>query len=464
MKKPFSQIYWDIGYGYSENDSRKWKCWDDSSILLEKILPPDVSEIRVSPLKDKCIADIHSIKFEKQDGSFEDAEIFWHNACRVEQNSFDFTNTIDPHIVIKKIRKDYTKIIVAMRVHEMKKRGAIKAIKRIIKKCFFKGGRQEGKEEAWHVEYSYGQPRRIQIVIAGEDMDKREKLLKKYRDAVALWGDNVYVSDIGHRERGYIDYIYSPRNRELEKVQFVQAIYTLLNNSYDYLLISGGLEDFPYIVNESLEDGLIYSALLQGETIDKICRYSVGKLLRLPAATEISNSFDVRNIIPEIRENGNGILGCGNQCMPEYRISNRIFSYNKEVPMVFILLADFSFSTIGKNKNIVETMCLLSKQCKFCVIVTEKSFKGEEMGYRQIEGLCEYIFALKEISECKNYLDVLYELRNIFNPTFVWIYDKSVWMEENLQKMYKVYDGIPVTDLPIYNTKEEWEKYFLDCK
>ena len=447
LKKPFSQIYWDMGYGYNEGDSRKWKCWDDSDIVLEKVLPPNVSEIRVSPLKDKCIADIHSIKFEKQDGSLEDADIFWHNACRVEQSTYDFTNTIDPQIVINKIEKSYIKIIAKMRVREMRKRGIIRAMKRIVKKCLSWTGRKIEKEEAWHVNYSYGQPRRIQIAIGGSDTVKRSELLKKYQEAVAFLGGNVCISDVGHRERGYIDYIYSPRKRGLEKNQFVQAVYTLLNNSYDYLLVSGGLEEFPYIVNESLEDGLIYSALINGETIEEICQHSVGKFLRLPAYVEINNTINLRDIIPEIQKKGNAILECYSRCMPEYRISNRGFSYNKEMPVAFILLEELSLSSREKNKKIVQTMRSLCEQYKLCIVVMEKNLKGQEMAYRKLEGICEHIFALKEISEYENYLDILYELRNIFNPDCVWICNKSGWAGENLQKIYKVYDGIPVSDL-----------------
>ena len=184
----------------------------------------------------------------------------------------------------------------------MRKRGIIRAMKRIVKKCLSWTGRKIEKEEAWHVNYSYGQPRRIQIAIGGSDTVKRSELLKKYQEAVAFLGGNVCISDVGHRERGYIDYIYSPRKRGLEKNQFVQAVYTLLNNSYDYLLVSGGLEEFPYIVNESLEDGLIYSALINGETIEEICQHSVGKFLRLPAYVEINNTINLRDIIPEIQK------------------------------------------------------------------------------------------------------------------------------------------------------------------
>lgn len=458
LKKPFSQIYWDIGEGYNENDSRKWKCWDESDVILEKYLPPNVKEIRISPLKNRCKAKIDYIKFVKENSLEEKAEVYWHNACSVIGDVYDFTNTIDPQLVIKEVKEDYTKLIVKMNVEEMEKRGMVKPVKRFLRKVYSCIRTTKRATESWEINYAYGQGRKVQIGIDCFDLQKRKILIEQYQKAVAFLGENVCINDSNRMIRGYSDYVYKPIHKELEKTQFIQAVYTLLNNTFDYLIVSKALDEFPQVAGDCIEDVCIYSPLLKGDSIGEKCHNGVGKLLRLPAYMEMNNNFNLKDVIPSIGLKYNTILNCRNIYGQEFRISNRSFSYKKNKPMIFVIPVFLAVG--GVERNTVEVMRQLKNEYDFCMITLERHTAEQGSLHYQLQDICEYIFDLGEICEFEHYLDILYELKKIFQPDLVWLCNNSPWLENNLLSFRKVFDNLPIVAQDVYDTKEGWIAYY----
>lgn len=458
MKKGYAQIYFDTGAGYSEAESRKWVCWDEAEWQIEKILPDHLREIRFSPLKNKCYAQIKEAYFVLKSGEKKDVVVEWHNSRNGSWKDGDYTHTNDPQIIIKDIASGADKLVIKMQVVNMKKRNLIAVIKQAaIKLCRRQAIAINSKKE-WEGKYVSGQPRRIQIGVGGLEKEQRMKLVAEYQEKVSILGEAVTISDVDELQRGYATYLYLPQKEALDAVQMMQVVYTLLNSVYDYIIVSKAYEDYPNIAAKSIDDITIYSELIQDEQGEIRYNKGLGRYMRLPSFHVESHTLNLNDYIDHIELMDDYLFKPRNDLQPVFRMSRRIFRYEKKKPLVFVF--PIFLAVGGVERNTIETMRSLKDYYNFCVITMEKHSKSQGSLHYQLEDMCDYIFDLREIAEFEHYLEILYELEKMFCPDVIWLCNNNPWFEIHTMQIRSIFKNTPIVAQDVYDTKEGWIEYY----
>lgn len=457
MKRGYAQVYFDTGAGYSEAESRKWVCWDSEEWQIEKKLPENLKEIRFSPLKNQCYAQIKNAYFVMKNGEKKDINVEWHNSRNGSWIEGDYTHTDDPQILIRDV-EGADRLIIKMQVQNMKKRNLLKIIKRAaIKLCRRQAIAINSKKE-WEIEYAVGQPRKIQIGIGGLDKENRRRLIEAYREKIRILGDAVAVSDIDDLQRGYTNYLYLPKEEALDAFQMMQVAYTLLNFAYDYIIVSKAYADYPIIAARTIEDVTIHSQMLKDAQGQVRYDKGLGRYMRLPSINVESNTLNVNDYIADIRLTDDYLFRARGDLRPSFRISKREFRYEKQKPMIFVF--PIFLAVGGVERNTIEIMRSLKDQYSFCVVTMEKHNKAQGSLHYQLKDMCEYIFDLREIAEFECYLSILYELEEMFRPDAIWLCNNSPWFETNTMQIRNIFKSTPIIAQDVYDTKEGWIEYY----
>lgn len=457
MKCPVHELYWDVGYSLNENDARKWICWDDSTNIFVKKLPDGVLELRIAPLKDYCKAWVNRIEFILRDGKHEEAEVFWHNACRKSGIEYDFTHTDDSCISIKKVPENYEAIEIEMKVEYMKTNTFIKTVKSVATEMYNATRYKVENAKKFEIQYAYGQRRRIQICIAGNfSEEKRKELIKQYQEETVVLGNDVFISDVNVMERGYTTYIYDPQIEPLDITQFLQVAYTLLDEVLDYVLVSKNFAEYPLIGCKDINDVLIYNKMLKDAEKKEWLGYAVGRYMRLPAYLQEKNVVNIQEICPIIRLNDNY---CLNIDKIQHRISERTFGKLESTkPLVFVI--PIFFAVGGVERNTIEIMRQLKEKYDFCLITLERHIEQQGSLHYQLKDICRYIFDLREITEHDNYMSCLYELKQMFQPQLLWLCNNSPWFEQHTRCIRELFSDVAIVAQDVYDTKRGWIEYY----
>ena len=458
FKEPYSEIYWDTGRGFNEQDARKWVWYEKDYGEYSSIIMEDAEKLRFAPLKDRCIAEIDELYFGMDNGSRIQAKLGWHNACRVEGNRYDFSNTNDPCIMIDDVPDGVRELVVKQRIRKKSTmRQFAGKIKRLLRPFVNRGAQVRRRQKDWEPLYAYGQKRRIQIGIGGSfDSEEKEFLIEEYRKQVSMFGDDVHVSDIDHMMRGYSDYIYEPSKSPIDKEQFLQVIYALLNQVVDYVIVSGTLDDYPYVGCDSIQDACIYSSMLSADQKESLAD-AEGLFLRLPGYSVKHNIEDLTKTYKGCLYNGKR-LSSNQSRKPVFRQSKRDFSFVSEKPVVFVVPVFLAVG--GVERNTIEIMRVLAKDYTFCMITLERHAKEQGTLHYQLEGICDYIFDLAELTDFDNYAGVLYELKAMFKPEVLWLCNNSPWLEKNIGIVRNIYRDVAMVAQDVYDTKLGWIEYY----
>lgn len=458
MKKPVYEIYWNTGFGFNENESRKWICWDDSETVIEKALPPGVHEVWIAPLKDYCIAEIYSIEFILENGSCQSADISWHNACNVNGQIYDFTHTNDPMILVNHLPEHYRTIRVKMKVNYMHHSESIyKSIRHAAGKMLRRNQRQHPEYSKLDIKYAFGQRRRIQIGIAGAlDPAQKKDLILAYSQQTEIFGTDVNISEMENMRSGYIDYIYHPEKEPLDITQFLQVVYLLLNNVTDYVLVSKSYIDFPQIACKNIFDVLIYSPLINLKECLSSITYAKGRYMRLPGFLREDNFIDIHDYCPTLILEKEYYLHAFSE---SFRISERNYgALECKKPVIFVIPVFLAVG--GVERNTIEVMKCIREHYDFCLLTLERHTKQQGSLHYQLKGICRYIFDLREITEHDHFLECLFELNKIFHPQLLWFCNNSPWLEKNLGKIQTVFKDSAIVMQDAYDTKIGWIEYY----
>ncbi len=458
MKKGYAQIYLDTGAGYSEAESRKWVCWDNAEWEIEKKLPNNLREIRFSPLKNQCYAEIRQAYFVLKNGEKRDITVEWHNSRNGSWENGDYTHTNDPQILVTDIPDGVDRLIVKMQVENMKRKSLISVIRRAAVKLCRRQAIAVNNCRTWKADYASGQPRKIQIVVGGLDRKKRQRLITEYQEKIRILGEDVAISDTDQRQRGYTDYLYIPKEEPLDAMQMVQVAYTLLNSVYDFLVVSKAYEEYPIVAAKKIEDIIIYSELLRDLEGDIRYDNGIGRYMRLPSFHVETQTLNVSNCINNIKLVDDYLFKARKELQPAFRISRRDFRYEKSKPLIFVL--PIFLAVGGIERNTIETMRALKDRYNFCVITMEKHTKAQGSLHYQLKDICEYVFDLREIAEFEHYLSMLYELESIFHPDAIWLCNNNPWFEINTMQIRSIFKCTPIIAQDVYDTKEGWIEYY----
>lgn len=316
---------------------------------------------------------------------------------------------------------------------------------------------QEKKE--WEVVYAVGQPRKIQIGIGGLESFARKELVKRYQRQTALLGEAVRISDLEEMQRDYSNYIYQPEQEPLDEVQFFQVVYALLNHIYDYILVSKAYTDFPEIAAKTLGDVLIYSDMLVGKKEVGWNPVARGRWMRLPSFCREQYTFSLYQQMKGVWLTKEFFLyGEPTGYKPIFRLSVRKFQFQKEKPLIFVI--PIFLAVGGVERNTIEIMRALKDTYDFCLITLERHTKEQGSLHYQLKGICRYIFDLREISEFDSFLQILYELHDIFSPDLLWLCNNSPWFEAHTMQIRKIFADTAIVAQDVYDTKVGWIEYY----
>lgn len=458
LKSPFAELYMDIGRDFNEVDARKWFVYGKSTKCYTSELLPGTQKIRFAPMKDYCVADIHSISLEDAEGNELDYEIEWHNACKVKDNCYDFSHTNDSGIFISNIPVEARKFRIEYDVEKKRKMSdLLKSLKRPLSRVYRALRVKKSNSTNWDVDYAYGQRRRIQIgVKSALDAATKAELIEKYKNNVALFNVDVAICDYDHLEMGYTNYIYDPANEPLDPTQMIQVAYILLNQVVDYVVVSKTFDSFPNIGCKDISDVIVFQEGIQQRGRETF-RNANGRFVRLPG-------FDVEESIQDISEvydieiQEGKYLSKDSSYRPLFRQSKRDFSFKSEKKVVFV---DPIFLAVGGvERNTIETMRALKDEYDFCLLTMERHAKEQGSLHYQLEGICDYIFDMAECFEYDNFLSVLNELNEIFSPEILWLCNNSPWFEEHTAQVRKIFEQCAMVAQDVYDTELGWIEYY----
>lgn len=458
MNLPYHQLYWDYGQGMSEIQSRKWLYWGKEDVILEKDLPRNIKKLRFAPIKGKCKVQVNDIYFIDNNGNKEKAEIVWHNSCNTDLRTYDFFNTDDPHIVIENIKNEYKKIVIKMKVLKVKKVSKFHNLRRILAKAYHRFKVNTENRKQYEIKYDYGQARKIQIIIeAGSNIDGN--LVEYYASNIKIFGDNIRFISRDLVQNEYFSYLYKPQDKPLDYVQMQQVAYTLLNNTYDYILVSRSYKEFPEITCSHIQDMLIYSEMMEVRGEFSWSKVAQGKYMRLPCFENESSHINLLSINSQLTiQNNNVLVDASHRVTAKFKMSERTFSFTKEKPVIFVF--PIFLAVGGVERNTIEVMRRLKDEYTFCMITMEHHTEGQGSLHYQLKGICEHIYDLKEIVDFENYLSVLHELKNIYNPDIIWLCNNSPWFENHTRQIREIFKETSIIAQDVYDTKVGWIEYY----
>lgn len=457
MRKSFSQMYWDTGHGFNEEESRKWCCWNNEEMTIIKAIPKGTKQIRFTPIKKRCKSELIDLHIDKYDGKTVVPPMTWHNARKTDWVKFDFTNTNDPQIVIENINEDYKDISITVKVEDMGRNGLINFFKKCARNIKHRLTVESVKRKDISIEYEKGQPRNIQICIGGLPFERRKNLIAQYTEKVKIFGDSIIFSDIEQKRNGYVTYLYCPEKEPLESVQILQVAYTLLNTPYDFIVVSKTYDEFPIIGCKQIEDVLLVSELVAGNGVMNLSN-SVGRFMRLPGFTVENNTVDFGDFDSNIEIRDQYYL-CGSKTIiPTFRQSLRYFSFSKTKPVIFV--NPIFWAVGGVERNTIEIMRALKDEYTFCALSMERHIKEQGSLHYQLSGICDYIFDLREITDFDHFLGCLSELNMIFNPDVLWMCNNSPWFETNTENIRRIFENVAMIAQDVYDTRVGWIEYY----
>lgn len=412
--KPYAQIYQDVGDGFNEIDSRKWVIWKDDFQILKYDLDEKTTNVRISPMKNRCIAWVKGIYFINECGEREVLEPTWHNARRKRGIMYDFRNTNDPCIIFEDLQGRYTNLVVEMKVIDKKSFDVLNKIKHLVGIAYQKIIQRRKNQGKDVIEFSYGQPRKVQIGIDTTKGRYNDDLIDRYRKICCIFGDAVVISSIQHMKKGYTNYIYSPNKKALSENSMLQVVYTLLDQAYDYIRINSTIGTDDCKNEKILRDTVVFSELLCGDLIYDKMKYATGKIMNIPEC--LPQHF--QGMKDEKDDNGKVIM---NNKTPIYHLTRRQYATTFEKKVVFIVRE----SATSVTPKLINRLNKLQDKIMFCFLELNDMNETTVDDYVNLKKLCEYSFCVSQITGRSNFSKVIYELMQVFQPNSVWVLSDS---------------------------------------
>lgn len=300
------------------------------------------------------------------------------------------------------------------------------------------------------------------IIWVKSDKLNAESLVKKYNEAVKPLNGKVEFSCQKPAIKEITGYCYEPECAPMDELQMAQVAYCLLHVRYDFIVVSKSLAEYPNIAADKFEDVFVYwsgykkSELLQPR--DGISR--CGRLLRLAGKNHVETIIDLKEIMPDYRFEDEFRLKYAADDKPIYRAVSTVNKQNgkSDKPVVFVL--PIFMAVGGVERNTIETMRSLQDKYSFVVITMERHMQAQGSLHDQLYGLCDAIYDIRELFEFADYLNVLEDLKQIYNPDVVWLCNNSPWLEESALQVRKIFEEQNFVVQDAYDTKYGWIEYY----
>ncbi len=295
-----------------------------------------------------------------------------------------------------------------------------------------------------------------------DEFDERICLIIREKRQYRLYNPNSKYNIVSnHIEDLPVVYVYKPINDQLMLTNndFRNILLLTHNFDYDFFIISRSLKDLPFISLGRIEDYIIIKKEKIKENISKL--KGTGKIIRLlPGDNEvrditIGNIFSskitydsIMNIISV------GIFSKKKKDNLTAKNKREFYSFNKTKKT--ILVFPIYLAVGGVEKNTIEIMKALKFQYDFLIANFEKlNEKTGSLHHLAIDE-CAGIYDLSELTESKNYLSILKQIKDAYRPNIIWICNGSPWLCDNALKIREIFKDIPIVDQEVYDIEEGW--------
>lgn len=294
----------------------------------------------------------------------------------------------------------------------------------------------------------------IEIKLVGVSKEVEEE----YKVTVGVFGTNVLICSV-FSEKNNRKYIYSPKERCMDRNQFNEAVFQLLVQQLDYVVASNTLDNYPIVGARLFDDAVIF--LEKYKDIKGLKSKAVnacGKLLRLSGYEKDEYAINLENELAGVVLERESYLVGKNKNIPEYVQLENVVPYQKTKKMIFVL--PIFMAVGGVERNTIEIMRCLQDEYEFCVITMERHSKEQGSLNYQLDGLCVANYDLRELVEFDNYFEALKTLKEIYQPDVLWLCNNSPWLEANLLQFRELFKEQVIAAQDVYDTKYGWIEYY----
>ncbi len=261
-----------------------------------------------------------------------------------------------------------------------------------------------------------------------------------------------------------VDYLYAPDNweRRLTDDQIRNVLLSLRHAPNDFLIVSPSLSEFPLIEVSSIRNHTIFSKELGLDFPEgRSARRGTGKVLRLLPYDHFVTELDVEHVVREY-----SVTWAPEPCWPprnrlvKPQISSGDFpgsfipTFRKQKPLVFVW--PMLWVVGGAERNAIEAMRHLNDRYHFVVITMERPHKSQGSLHHQLKDIAEAVYDLGELAPYESYLDMLSDLKQTYEPDFIWTTNGSPWFSDNAARIRELFKDVPIIDQQVYDTNRGW--------
>src|SRR5438045_5627326 len=90
------------------------------------------------------------------------------------------------------------------------------------------------------------------------------------------------------------------------------------------------------------------------------------------------------------------------------------------------------------------------------VITMERPHKSQGSLHNQIKDIAEAVYVLGELASYESYLEMLSDLKQTYEPDFIWTTNGSPWFSDNAARIRELFRDVPIIDQQVYDTNRGW--------
>lgn len=262
-----------------------------------------------------------------------------------------------------------------------------------------------------------------------------------------------------------INYLYIPDDWDarLTDQQIRNVLLSLTHVKTDFLIVSGSLSEFPYAAVSSIRNHTIFSKDLGGQFPNVHAgRAITGKIVRLlpynhpVTEVNVAETFREASVIwmPEPswppRDGSRATASAVNSDLAGAFIPK----FRKNKPLVFVW--PMLWVVGGAERNAIEVMRHLHDRYHFVVITMERAHRSQGSLHHQLKDITDAVYDLGELAPYESYLQMLRDLKNVYEPEVIWTTNGSPWFSDNAAQIRQLFKDVPIVDQQVYDTNRGW--------
>jgi glycosyltransferase involved in cell wall biosynthesis len=110
----------------------------------------------------------------------------------------------------------------------------------------------------------------------------------------------------------------------------------------------------------------------------------------------------------------------------------------------------------GAERNAIEVMRHLKDYYHFVVITMKRPHETQGSLHHQLKDITEAVYDLGELGRYEDYIDMLSDLKQTYDPDVIWTTNGSPWFSDNADRLRELFKDVPIIDQQVYDTNRGW--------